>query len=438
MQFSSFNVPAQRWEHMAVLHTFFRKAILVIAAVITLGLFCQVSVAQESRALTFEAACQQAAATQKLVAVEFFSYKSVESKIMRVAHLSKPAVMQLLAEKFVFTSVEFEKTPELCRKYGITRVPIVLLFKPDGVELDRIGYRVTNSHFLEFLRASAEGRVEFPRIQLKIERDPDSEVTHLALADRYAQRRQGEAALREYLWCLNHVLESKDKTHLKTVSTVIRRLAALGVELPAAKQALCNLRDQMKSEIDEASDAEKYRRLFSCNDALKESSRNLEVYLSLPEKSDLRAQLFSLVFFQLVEQRKYREAISAVDLEVYLGNINPRDQSAEKEASFESHMTDESQSSSNSDAEAHSQMVIEWTLPAVEALLATGQAEKARLLAGRVLESDKSRLLRIRLMEVARRAGSVDAALFCIWVKDYNQPQEAARATPSHYDNSLN
>lgn len=374
---------------------------------------------------SFGAACQQAAASQKLVALEFFSEMSAESQILRDRTLSQPKIAQLLAEKFVFVSLEQKENEALAQKYEINRFPTVVLIKTDGTEIDRMGRWGNATQFEAFLRNGLQGRSEISELTQRVKAASDSVSAHLALADAYMRRNQETEALQEYRWCMEHGQEINNWEYLQNSKKLIRGLVSLRVHTPAAKVALHDFRKRVDAECQIKPGRERYLVLFSCNEALREPNRNLDLYRALPATSPLRGQLLASIFPELIRRRMYKDAVSALDLEDFVNAayipITMRVPGKLDDQTEPSSEPKESVSDGNGTIKSS---LLDRAVAAVEALLATGQMAKAQRIAGRVLDSDDSRLLRIRLLEAGRRSGVAEIDAFSRWVKAYNLPEE--------------
>jgi hypothetical protein len=380
--------------------------------------------APENNEISFEAASQQAKAQERLLVLEFFSYNAAESKMLRDIVLGAASVKELLAEKFIVVPIQVERQAELCRRYGVTRPGVLVVTRADGTELDRLGGRMSPDRFLELLQAGLSGHSNLDPLVKRASAAEAGVEAHFALGQAYAQRRQSELALREFTWCLEQGPLLDPKGYRKHLPVLLARMGALSAELPAAKTVLEDQREKARQAVAASPTAVGYQVLFKFNTALKQSGQNTEAYLGLPANAPLRAQLFGNVFASLVEQRRYREAATAVDLETFVGRTYPL-------VPDECNEPTEVGAKHDHDHQAlHRQRIAELTVPAVEALLGAGFPEKARRVAGRALDFDGGRYLRVRLIEGAQRAATTDASTFVDWVKAYQPSATASASTP--------
>ena len=363
---------------------------------------------------TFEAASQKAAAENRLILLEFFSKNSAESKMLRERLLASAPVNELLSQRFVVVSVEVERQSDPVRHLGVSHPGVFVIVNVTGTEVDRIAGSTTPDQFVQFLEAGIAGRSLLDSTRQKATA-PDAGVqAHLALAQAYVKRRQPQLALQEFAWCLEQGPSLDPHGYRRYLTAVIAQVKVLSASLPAAKTLLLAQQTKLWTEAKKNPSAANYRLLFKLNTALKQSSRNIESYLALPADASFRGQLFGDVFPALVEQRKYREAATAVDLETFVGRAYPLvpAEFVEGAQSLDGDQRDPE--------ELRRQHIADLTVPAVEVLLGAGFPEKARRIAGRAMDSDSSRHLKVRLIEAAQRA-IPNSTAFTDWIKTYQQ-----------------
>lgn len=399
-------------------------AVCLMIAAVSCGC-CSIAKAEESGSalLSFEAACQQATVSHKLVAIEFFSRTSAESNVLHDHLLSQPEVAQLLSEEYVLVSLEQKENEALARRYAIKRLPTVVLIKADGTEIDRIGRWVNKAQFMAFLRAGMQGRSEISELVQRVNGGGAAIAAHISLADAYMRRYRDSEALLEYRWCIENGQEVDNKVFRQNSKDIIRGLIALGTRLQTATVALRDFRKRVAIQCQSKPEFERYMVLFSCNDALRESAHNVDTYRALPATSPLRAQLLSSVFPNLIRRRMYEDIVSAVDLEDFV-NMAYLSMSAglPSEMDNKTGLPPEVKESASDVYAVRKRLLLDRAVASVEALLATGQTAKAQRIAGRILDSDGSHRLQLRLLEAGRRSGNAEIDAFSSWVNAYNMP----------------
>lgn len=370
------------------------------------------------------AACTRAGIENKTVMLEFFSYNSVESKMLRDNVLTNPAVKELTDKSWVSVSCEMERDPELRKRFGITRAPTLLLLRADGVEIDRLAGYPKPDELVRVLKAAGEGKSVLDDLIATAKQSEAGVDAHLALADAYLKRSRTASAADELLICLDRATaHGPDRKYLKIV---LSRLAILAPTNPPALETMRTRRDTLeKAETPKPDDVQV---LFAFNEALKEPERSVDFYLRLSVDNPLRQQLFGSIFLQLVETQHYAEAMGTIDLETYVNNAYLRQNAG---------LTHDEEGHGHSEA-AHERMeklarerVINLATAAVQAMLATDRLEKAKRIAGRLLETYEGKDARQLLTQAAQRSGAKSASDFSSWIQSTYPPKADTSPTAS-------
>lgn len=355
-------------------------------------------------------ALSQAKVDQKSVLLEIFSYNSVESKLLRDNILTNAAVKEAIGDHWLIAAFELEREPELCSRYRINRAPTLLLLRADGTEIDRLAGDIKSNSLVALLTAGASGQSPLDAmVSLAATADAPIEA-HVKLADAYLKRSQLESAVGELAICLDLAMASG--SNRKSLHYVVNRLAFLCPTVPAAQEALLSRRDRLGNEPSPKLDT--VQLLFTLNEALNVPERNLEYYLRLPIRSHLRRHLFAKVFPQLVQAQHYTEAAGTIDLETYVNSAYLMRGAAG---------SDTVPGHDRLEKYARNRLVATATA-AVEALLATDALEKAKRIAGRLIETYDSSDTRQRLCEAARRSSASSAVNYISWVEAYPATKE--------------
>jgi hypothetical protein len=377
--------------------------------------------AQPVASAALQAAIVQAAAEQRLVLLEFFSYNSVESKMLGDRVLADPDVKALLGDKYIVVRAELEREPVLAAQFEVTKAPIVVLLAADGQEIDRVAGLARPADFLKTLEAAATGKSELAQLKEQTEA-PDATVEQrVALAVAYAKRGNYADAVAEYSRSLDLSLQSREGARFRT--GIARRLAALARQAPPEAEAIQAIRDRLEQEAIDGR-AEAVAPAIELNNGLKASERNAGLYLKLPADSPLRRQVFPLVLQALVQAKHYEEIVTAVDLEAFTSSFyampTGHDHGHRAPLSPADHRHNHRH---EPEAAAIEQRITPPVVASVEALLATGQSRKAQRIAGRALDYLQCGEIRSRLLAAASRAGGTDAAAFVQWMEQEYPPE---------------
>ena len=351
----------------------------------------------------------KAAEAKKNVLLEFFSYNSVESKMVRDNVLASPNVKPVLKELVILIPVEHEKEKDLCLRYGISRVPALVLITPEGKEIDRLLGSRAPEELLRLLRDHGGDMTSVSGLMAKAAKRDAGAEAHLALANAFNMSGKEDQALGEISMSLDMAAEpGPDRKYLKMVLT---QMASLAKHMPQMQEALQSRRDAL--ERNRALTVDGASVLFAYNEAMKEQTRNVDYYLMLSPDNPLRRQIFPLVFVQLVEAKHYTEATSQTDLEMFVANYYP---------SQAAHSHNHMEEGHNAGAQEQWEKQIQQRLAgvasaAVQALLATDRLEKAKKIAGRLLETYDTPEIRRWIEQAAQRSASQGAANFTTWLQ---------------------
>jgi tetratricopeptide (TPR) repeat protein len=262
------------------------------------------------------------------------------------------------------------------------------------------------------LNRTVEGKSELADLRDAAKRPTSSVKSRLDLGGAYSKRGYYGEALAEYTAALDSIDLSRNGSNLSQFKGVLFRMAALGSVHDPALAMLRERRDRLENQIGSRVSPYVWQKAFAYNEVLKEPRRNAELYNKLTSESLLRQQLFSAVFTQLVEGRNYLDAANIVDLEEYVNAVYPKFVDV---GSSGGTMTDAVRNQ-----EGVRRRVMDVTVEAVEALLATDQLYKAQRLAGRVLDTYPGEDVRRRLSRAATRANDAKVSgVFTHWLLSY-------------------
>ncbi len=354
------------------------------------------------RDLTFDAALKQAGEQKRIVFVDFFTTWCGPCKMLDRTTWQDDAVAALLREKTIPLKIDAEKETALARRYEIEAYPTLLLVKPDGKVLDRlVGYRNATTFISEFKDALA-GKTSLMRAREQAgaaaELDLHSQVqARYKLAQELAQAGHHADALKEYLWLFDDGMQRVASFAGVRGSFLLNSIASLARDYPPALEALRNRRDAAQGRLSaDPTNSAAAADLASLNRALKDEQSTLETFDKLPAGSPGRTSLGRFVFDQLLEKRRYADALAAQPIERFRREFD--------------------RIASQFWGEGHGQITgeVRQTLQnlelrnaakEIEALAGAGQLEEARGLIKRVRKLDDSDTTRALLREHLVRAG---------------------------------
>jgi thiol-disulfide isomerase/thioredoxin len=351
--------------------------------------------------LSFDAASQKAAHTDKIVLVDFYTTWCGPCRLMDKRTWTDTNVIKLLQEKTVALRIDAEKQSALVTRYQIDAYPSILLIKPDGTELGRlVGYRDPKNFLADFEPALtgkppfAPGKSRSPTMGTN---DP---IIRMNGAHTLAVNGKYPGALKEYLWCFDHGDEVHASFDSVRLSLLLVYIKELGRQFPAAEKALESRRDERQKKLF-AGDTDQpiVIELVCLNRMLDQAYKNLAVFDQLPAGSPVRDAVSKMIVDQLLAAKRYRDILGGSDgkaefaqsVDLYhdmcdaLGQENPMRDLYEK---------------------SYRKSTVDSGARFFEALAGLNQNEAGKELAEQILKFDASEATRTTLAEATGRAGN--------------------------------
>lgn len=231
-------------------------------------------------------------------------------------------------------------------------------------------------------------------------------ITHDTVEARYKHAqdlaRSGDtaAALKEFLWCLDEGMVKVSSYSGVRRSFLLSEIEKLGAQDPAALAALRDRRDAAeKRMLSSAKDYDSSADFAALNRTLKEDARTVQAYDQLDAADPRRRTMAMLVFDQLVEAQRYKDALEG----------RTYDQMASR---FEMNAAERPLPAGVTNPEAlraaNRKYVVTTTTAGIEVLAGVGDLDHARTLATRLLAYDGSDNTKAVLQQHLSRAGHAD------------------------------
>jgi len=341
----------------------------------------------------------------------FFSPGTMNSKMVRDRIINSGPASEIIKESYQLVLIEQGKDLEKESFYKITRYPTLVIAQPDGAEVDRIIGLRKPEEVAETLKAAASGQSQIARAKESAAAPGAGIKEHTALAAAMRMRNDSAGALKEYIWILDNGESADPRLYSSLYRLTIQQLGSFGKVYAPALEELSKRRDAAVHAAGmNAPSAEVIEHAFIMNEALNQPSRNVPLYLKIPADNPLKRRLFPDVFLALVRDKKYQEATSVADLEDFVGLMYPRFRGATGHHASSGHDHDYGQ-------QAGKQKIILCASAACEALLALGDVEKAKRVAGHALDylGEDGRGLIARLNAIAAQSGA-NAKDFPAWL----------------------
>lgn len=352
----------------------------------------------------------RATAEGKLVLLHFVDPAVSSSSGISVAAIANGLTPGLIGPRFIEGKIDGVRDTEARKKHNVTELPTLVVLQPDGTELDRLVGSPSVGELAELLKSAAAGEPEIQRLRAHAESEGTIEA-HGRLADMLIKRGFYAQALSEYQWCLE-VGPVRDATaYRRLLKTILVQAQKLRPKNPDIDGVIERFRQKAEAELSTKS-REAYVQVFTFNEALNDFGRNAQLFEELPVASDLRCDLFPQTLEGLVQARRYKTAVSTIDLETLVGRMYPLYVTGELVHGGHSHRV----------SSTVKPQVVRITSSAVEAALGIGQVEKARRLAGRTIDwTQGDEAVRSELEQAARRSGSLAADEFIVWLQTFGK-----------------
>jgi thiol-disulfide isomerase/thioredoxin len=357
--------------------------------------------------LSFEAASKQAAQTDKIVLVDFYTTWCGPCKLLDKTTWTDAAVIQLLGQKTVALRIDAEKEAALSKRYKIEAYPSVLLIKPDGTEIDRlVGYKEPTVFMADF-NAALGGKDSIARAQDALTaagtNDPSA---RMQFGTALAQKGKDAEALAEFLWCFDHGAEANPAFVGVRLSFLLSDIKNLAAHYPPASQALETRRDERQAKVAAGSaDFHVVQELVSLNKTLGQEEKNLALFDQLPTDSKTRDVISPLLTDQFLEAKRYADVLHGTDgkagFEKAVDRFNKLMGSFGKDNPMRKQVEENSR-----------QFTVGQGAHDFEALAGSKRNQEGKDLAGQILKFDSSPATRVLLAQAAQRAGNEDLSQF--------------------------
>lgn len=204
-------------------------------------------------------------------------------------------------------------------------------------------------------------------------------------------------ALMELLWCYDVGMVQISGMSAVRNSFAVVVLAKLGERYPAALDALRERRDRAREQVlASESDYAVAQQFGSLNHALKDDQATLALYDQLPAGDRRRRTLAFSAYDKLVESRRYAVAIEGRPYSMLSSSF---------ERGIEERPLPAAVTNQEAIRSGQRKVAIDGAAKAIEALAGSGDLDRARTLAQRLLAYDASDATRALIQQHAERAG---------------------------------
>lgn len=266
------------------------------------------------RDIPLDAGLAASKAESKPLLLFFDADFSIASRRFAFTTLRDPQVLKLLSERVIAVRVDAAKQRDLCDRYRVDNVPMLLLLNDEGRETDCLMAFGRPKEMIAALEAALRGEDAEARARKLVaefgEKDP---LAREQLASALDRKRDFPAALREYLWCFDEGFKDIRYAAVRR-DALINALASLGRDYPPADRALRDRRQEYtKLLLGDSDDPHLARTLAALNRALDDEPATLALLDKLPAESRRRRVLLEQALDVLVAQGRYELVAETID-----------------------------------------------------------------------------------------------------------------------------
>lgn len=261
---------------------------------------------------TLDEAREKAARENKNVLIVFSGAWDADCARLKQSTLVEGNVSTLLRERIVPLHIDVLTAPELTGKYHVRDVPLMVMIKPDGTEVDRwLGYQSANK-FAEELASAIAGHPTLERLRAKVK--PAEPQTRRELCELLINRGSYSDAMTELRRLYEQLEFSTTLNQMsdawETYPSIIRILGSIRVVYPPAEDFLRTKRKAHVAEVTaDPNDDDHADRIEDLDESLGQPAETLAFFRSLPKESRAYFALKHMAYSIMIDSRLYSEAV---------------------------------------------------------------------------------------------------------------------------------
>ena len=273
--------------------------------------------------LSFDAACKEAKASDRIVMIDFYAVWCGPCKRLDKVTWKDPGVVEWLGANTVALKIDAEKQTKLASQFKVEAYPTIVFAKPDGTSMGSITGYVAPAAFMKKAADVVAGVKPSDRIREQLAKDSGNLGLHVKLAAELRKEGDYERALYslQWNWEFNSTLE-KGAGAASDWNALILEIEKLIRDYPEARKPFEKRRDDLQQKVMSLDVEQKETRDFmGLNRALSQPERTLEVYdalMKLPERpkileyGDSLHSLFGAVIPRLLKAGRYAEVVAGI------------------------------------------------------------------------------------------------------------------------------
>jgi thiol-disulfide isomerase/thioredoxin len=302
-----------------------RKFGLIGAVMLVAGSAAFAGAKDPFRKLSYESALKEAAATKKLVFIDFYTTWCGPCKMMDQSTFKDPWVVQWMTEKAISLKVDAERDLKLADKFKVEFYPTLVFLNAKGEVIDTLFGYISPKEFRNAAKDLHKGITALTRSAQALKADPDNPRLRLDHADALIRKNRFAEALTAYLWCLDHGV-GEDPTFAKERDTrVIDGLLLLSEGHEPARDEMLRRRDAAEQRLLADKPKPSDAALFAgVSMFAMEQQRVMRVYDAAAARgvrSATAQALFKHAFPALLQAKRYGDIVKAEDPQARVAEV---------------------------------------------------------------------------------------------------------------------
>lgn len=261
-------------------------------------------------ALDLAEALAAAKAENKILVVDASAEWCGPCKHMDATTWVDPKVVDGLKPFAIVIQVDVDAKPEDAAKLRIEAMPTLVVFSPEGVELERLSGAMGSSDLLAWLEGLAKGETSLERLRKEAAEKPNDLEVRASFARRLAEARDFDAATAEYAWVWKNMLALDPEAVGVRYSFFAGELKRLVDAFPPARQVFTELRDASVPRVG-ALDENGVGDFVTLNQVLGDTAATLAWFdangTELPSEGDVKRMVHVTVMPLLVAEGRWAD-----------------------------------------------------------------------------------------------------------------------------------
>lgn len=303
--------------------TLLSRMLALVLCLSTLRALCDGTVAPAG-SFNLEAVAAKATREGKSILIVFKGGWDKEGARLEESCLSSNHITSLIDKHLVRADIEVLGAPDLTSRFHVTDVPMMVLLRPDGTEIDRwLGYR-SGANLARELSQALQGNTSLKRMRSEVV--PSDPATRRRLCYTLVNRGSYDDALvelRRLYAQVEYDMPQNRRSQANVQLWIIRLLGAIRAAHPNSENFLLERLEEHTADAHEpGASGTPASRVAGINAALGRPDDTLEFFSSFPLGSKAHKELRSTVFGMYVERKRWEDAVALFPAEEIASKID--------------------------------------------------------------------------------------------------------------------